>query len=881
MSMRALRGSLIASVALLPGSAWAQASATLEEINVVATTPVPAARRVVRAPGAGGVPSSPSVPTLPDSAVPRDVAVVDGVDRSKVAQNTYVLTSQDVNRVGFPSVLRSLDERVGSISINNSQGNPFQPAITFRGFEASPLGGSPQGLAVYVNGSRFNTSFGDTVQWDLIPDIAVDRIELEGSNPAFGLNALGGSLGVTLKNGFTYQGTEVNLLGGSFGRGAVAFQHGQKIDNIGFYVAGNKLAEDGWRKHSPSRLNQIYTDLGVLADKGEFHLNFLGASNSLTGNGTSPVELLANNYRDVFTYPDTTKNDFGRLQFTGSYDIAPTVTLQGNAYYGVFKQRTFNGDAAEVEACGGDDDDDDEDRRRSKKRMRPGGRAAVDPSTQLCSEGVNDQQFFLRDLRTGNPVTAGQINTFNFGSLNPIFADRFAEGGPYAFLNRTNTDTDNFGTTVQATIREPLPFFAMPNRLVIGASYDGGRTRFTADNQIGGLTFDRGFAGPGITIRSDDNAITPVSVKSANDYGGIYVSNITDVTDALTLTLQGRYNIAHIKLRDQIGTDLNGDHTFERFNPGIGAAYKLIPEYLIAYGSYVEANRAPTPAELSCADENRPCSLTNFFVGDPPLKQVVTRTVEAGLRGRLPLPTEFGVWNWKAGYFKARNDDDILFVPSDITIGRAFFRNVGSTQRQGAEIGLSVTTPTWNAFIDYALVDATFETPLTLASAGNPFATPNPAQPNNDEANQIFVRPGDRLPGIARHQIKMGFQWFVTPEWKVGVLARVATGKYLVGDESNLNPTTGTFGVVGFNTSYRVSENIELYGYVENALNARYSTFGTFSPVDEVPIAAVPNARNNRSLAPGTPIAAFGGLRILFAPPPAPMPDVGPVVRKG
>src|SRR5688500_12092651 len=47
MSTRALRGSLIASVALLPTQGVAQGSVTLDEISVVATTPVPA-RRVAR-----------------------------------------------------------------------------------------------------------------------------------------------------------------------------------------------------------------------------------------------------------------------------------------------------------------------------------------------------------------------------------------------------------------------------------------------------------------------------------------------------------------------------------------------------------------------------------------------------------------------------------------------------------------------------------------------------------------------------------------------------------------------------------------------------------------------------------------------------------------
>ena len=95
----------------------------------------------------------------------------------------------------------------------------------------------------------------------------------------------------------------------------------------------------------------------------------------------------------------------------------------------------------------------------------------------------------------------------------------------------------------------------------------------------------------------------------------------------VSLTLGGRLNVAKIRLRDQIGTSLNGNHTFTRFNPTAGVTYKVTPDISV-YAGYAEANRAPTPAELSCADPAAPCSLTNFFVGDPPLKQVVARTVE-------------------------------------------------------------------------------------------------------------------------------------------------------------------------------------------------------------------------------------------------------------
>src|SRR5689334_24005137 len=43
---------------------------------------------------------------------------------------------------------------------------------------ASPLQGAPQGIAVYLDGQRLNEGFGDTVNWDLIPQVAIRRLDV-------------------------------------------------------------------------------------------------------------------------------------------------------------------------------------------------------------------------------------------------------------------------------------------------------------------------------------------------------------------------------------------------------------------------------------------------------------------------------------------------------------------------------------------------------------------------------------------------------------------------------------------------------------------------------------------------------------------------------
>ena len=82
--------------------------------------------------------------------------------------------------------------------------------------------------------------------------MAIEEINLEGSNPVFGLNALGGALNVQLKNGFTYHGGEISFSGGSFGTFGGDFQYGKQSGNTAVYVAASGLHQDGWRDFQSS-----------------------------------------------------------------------------------------------------------------------------------------------------------------------------------------------------------------------------------------------------------------------------------------------------------------------------------------------------------------------------------------------------------------------------------------------------------------------------------------------------------------------------------------------------------------------------------------------------------------------------------------------------
>jgi outer membrane receptor protein involved in Fe transport len=278
----------------------------------------------------------------------------------------------------------------------------------------------------------------------------------------------------------------------------------------------------------------------------------------------------------------------------------------------------------------------------------------------------------------------------------------------------------------------------------------------------------------------------------------------------------------------------------------------LLPE-VSAYASYAVANRAPTPAELSCASADSPCSLANFFVGDPSLQQVVAHTVEAGLRARAH-PFAGATLSSTFAYFHTALDNDIQFVNSPIQ-GRAFFQNVGSTLRQGIDLDLEFKTDRLLAWLAYSYTDAQFQTGFTASSENNPGA---------DSEGNIQTQPGDRLPGIPANLVKLGVDYKLTDAWTVGGSGIYASGQFLFGDEANLTPPTPPYFVANLHTSYQVTKNLQLYALLQNAFNATYYTFGTFSPTASIPIIQAPGATNPRSYSPAAPIGVTVGLRATF-----------------
>jgi iron complex outermembrane receptor protein len=792
------------------GSAVDPRGVKLPQIQVIATTPVaPPPRRAPARVSGGAAPArataAPAVPAETTTTTP----IPGVVDQDKIPSNVQTAGAPDFSYTVTPDLLQSMVRALPGVALSSQTGNEFQLDFNYRGFIASPVIGTPQGLAVYQNGVRINEVFGDIVNWDFIPQNAINQLTLVPSNPVYGLNATGGALAFQMKNGYTYHGVEGEVSGGSYGRAVASVQAGGEVGNLSGYFTADAINDAGWRNDSPSSLRRVYADLGARGDQTEFHLTFTGADNFFNGTAATPVQMLDQNWSSIYTNPQTTHNQLAFLTASATWRPSDTWTYQAVAYYRDYHQAHVDGNNTNAS---------------NDTTVCP------DP-TLLCFPNL--------DGTVSNLTTTRGQRVPNSGALG--FPNILSE------IDRTWTATNSFGGSVQAASSEKV--FGLENNFVIGLSVDRGLVQFATTSELG--TDNAGqfptVQGFGLFIDQPSGDVAPVGLGAHTLYTGLYATDTLDLTPRLSVTAGARYNFAQINLIDELGNDsaLNSNNTYTHFNPMVGATYKLTPN-LTLYGDYAIANRAPTPLELACSDPNRPCLIDSTLVGDPPLQQVVTYTYEAGLRGQFDLAK--GQLNWSVGAYHALNTSDIINVSSPI-IGHSFFQNAGDTVRKGIEANLTYKQDRWNIYANYTFVDATFQTPLTLQSPFNPFADAN---------GNIFVVPGDHIPGIPNFRFKLGGEYQITDPWKFGVDLNVIGSQWLVGDQSNQNPKLPAYWVVNLHSSYKISENVEVFGLVRNVFNQHYAVAGTFFDIASYPFL---NLTDPRTFTPGMPFAAYLGVR--------------------
>ena len=740
-----------------------------------------------------------------------------GLPLNYVPANVQTADSGDLQRQHALDLADFLNSNFSGVSINESAGNPFQLDINYHGFTASPLLGTPQGLSVYVDGVRLNESFGDTVNWDLIPESAISTITLmSGSNPVFGLNTLGGALAIQTKSGHDNPGTEIEAYGGSFGRRVFQAQTGGEAGNFDYFITGNYFDEDGWRDMSPSRVYQVFGKVGWQNDKTDIDLSYTYADSSLFGNGAVPQSML--DFRRATSYtPDFTLNLLNFVNLTGTQFLADHWLLSANIYYRHLVTDSVNGNVS--------------DNYLSGDYSGPPIDCAAPPQTRAdlayCDAAQNATSHLVQ-------------RTAGFG----------------------------------AQLTDSQDVFGWKNQAVFGADYSDARDSFAQSFQYGDFAPDRTL----IYSASPLNNETVISLGGSNKIAGVYFTDTLSPSERLHLTASLRYNRNTETLNGySVNTDVGdvgsgfdeasplfGDHTYSRLNPAFGFTLTPTPA-LTLYADYNEASRAPTVIELGCSNPAAPCGLPNDFASDPDLKQVVARTVEIGARGG----SDDKKLNWSVDVFHTVNSDDIQFVATNTNQG--YFDNVGSTRRQGldASVGGQVADLTWR--LVYSFVEATFQSNFELNGESNSTA---------DENGNIQVRAGDRLPLIPRHTGRLVLDYAPNERWDLGANLIAASGIFLHGNENNANQAGGTNGegafisgsgwisgyaVLNLHGTYHIGKSTDAFIRVVNVFNKDYATAGFLTSNSfnaNGSFRADPaDWTNENAVSPAQPRAAWVGVR--------------------
>jgi outer membrane receptor protein involved in Fe transport len=480
-----------------------------------------------------------------------------------------------------------------------------------------------------------------------------------------------------------------------------------------------------------------------------------------------------------------------------------------------------------------------------------------------ASREVNDKVLF-----TGNTYYR-RIST---GTLNGDGNDDFDIGNPLligcdgtevncsGLLNRSSGLQHNYGLSGQLTFTNDL--FGHRNQFIVGAAYDESRIRFGQSSEFGELTPRRSVIGFGAF--SDE---APVSLKGTSRTSSVFATDTLSLDDKWHFTLSGRYNHIKVHNKDQLDPDgeesLSGRHSFARFNPAVGLSWTPSPA-INPYVGYNEGSRAPSTIELGCANPDVPCRLPNSLAADPPLNKVVTRTVEAGFRGK------WSELRWNAGVFNANNTDDIVFIAAE-TAGRGFFQN-SDTRRRGIELGLSGNLTQALSFgTSYTFVDATFSRDEQIASEANSSA---------DIEGKIDVREGDRLPLIPRHQAKLFVDYRATSALSLGADVVALSSMRVRGNENGQHQpgesngeeylgkgATSAWAIVNLRGAYRLTPMVSLFTRVNNVFDHRYYSGGQLGE-------RIVNQQGGKEaeevattfFAPGAPRIAWFGVRVDLDP---------------
>jgi len=725
-----------------------------------------------------------------------------GLPKSMVPANIQTIKSSDLDKQSGATIADYMVNNLQGVTVNEVGGNPFQLELNFRGYNATPIAGNPQGLSVYIDGIRANQAFSNNVLWDLIPNFAISNMQVvAGSNPVYGLNTLGGSMSMQTKSGQDFKGKNIDVSAGSWARMSTLVESGGKLDdsNMDYYVGFEHFNENGWRKFSPSHVNQLFGKVGFDSEMSRYEISYTGAHNLLIGNGLTPKDLLGAKRDGIHTLEDETKNEYSQLALNMSHFFDEETMMAGNAYYKISDQATFNGDL----------------------------------NDEFCDEESHDEE----------ECTAAQQ------ALSQSDAENLNEG----VFNRTNTFQDVLGVNLQTTFDQD--WRGRRNQLIAGFSAEYSQIKFKQTGQEVASLSSNGFFHGTLGGVEQSSGLT----GKTKTYGA-FISNTHSLKNNFNINTALRYNHVQVDNRDTFnapgsGPSLTGKHHFERFNPSIGITFQP-NEILATYASYSESSRAPTSIELGCANPDQPCNLPTQMADDPPLHQVVAKTIEGGVSGRVTKDT-----SWNMSLYHATNHDDILFVFASASNGMGYFTNVEETTRKGLDVGVSTKFDKLSLNVNYGFVMAQYGSSFTLVSEVNSSAS----------SDTIQVSEGDYLPNIPKHHIKIRADYEIKPRWNMGATLTGFTSSYMMGNENQQHDSSGGlqgkipgYAIVNLDSQYSYGKDWNIHAKFINIFDQEYVTGGRLAETRVQTDRTFGDERNVASLIPGAPRAGWIGISKSF-----------------
>jgi len=438
-----------------------------------------------------------------------------GLPINMVPSSIQTVNGQEINQQAGVSVADYMVNNLQGVTVNEVGGNPYQLEINFRGYNATPISGNPQGLSVYVDGVRMNQPFSNTVLWDLIPDFSIESMQMvAGSNPVYGLNTLGGAISIQTKSGRTFNKKAIDFSAGSWGRQTSLMEAGgiSEDGSYDYYIGYQHFTEDGWRDYSPSHVNQLFTKVGWESDTSRYEVSYSGAHNLLIGNGLTPKDLLGSDLEGIHTLEDETKNNYGKLVLSATEYWDDATMFSGNAYWLRSDRKTGNGDLNDEYANPGDDEGVQNATGTKQDAYGANGQITFDQDwlgrrNQLIV-GVALESSIIKFAQTEQEQATLLANGFFGGALGDVEQTTGLTGKTKsAGLFATNTHSLNDRWDINTAAR--YNFIQVNNEDTFNPA--GGATSLT-----GNAHYERINPSVGLTFHPNDNYTTYASYSESN-----------------------------------------------------------------------------------------------------------------------------------------------------------------------------------------------------------------------------------------------------------------------------------------------------------------------------------------------------------------------------